>query len=85
MSNELLELVAIAVVLAPITTGFTELYKRYTPANGKLLPILSIVTGIVLAGLWAVVFNHSNVSEYCLAGVLSGLSASGVYQLIKKV
>ena len=27
MSNELLELVSIAVVLAPVTTGFTELYK----------------------------------------------------------
>lgn len=84
MSNELLELVSIAVVLAPVTTGFTELYKRYTPANGKLLPILSIATGVVLAVVWATVFSHPNIGEYGLAGVLSGLSAVGVYQLIKK-
>lgn len=83
MSNELLELVAIAAIIAPITTGFTELYKRYTPANGKLLPVLSIVTGVILAIVWALVFNHTNVGEYGLAGVLSGLSAVGVYQLVR--
>ncbi len=47
MQNELLQVLAIAVVIAPITTGFTEIFKRYTPAEGKLLPVLSIGTGIL--------------------------------------
>lgn len=83
MQNELLTLLGIAAVIAPVTTGFTEIYKRWTPANGKLLPILSIITGMVLAAIWALVFKHADVGVYALAGVLSGLSAIGVYSLVK--
>lgn len=84
MQNELLQVLAIAVVLAPITTGFTEIFKRYTPAEGKLLPILSIGTGILLACVWAMAFDHLPlIGAYALAGLLSGLSSIGVYQIVK--
>ena len=84
MQNELLTLLGIAAVIAPITTGFTEIYKRWTPASGKLLPVLSILTGAALAAIWALVFKHMDlVGVYALAGVLSGLSAVGVYNLVK--
>ncbi|WP_445622569.1 holin [Lacticaseibacillus paracasei] len=84
MQNELFQVLAIAVVIAPITTGFTEIFKRYTPADGKLLPILSIVTGILLACVWAMAFDHLPlIGAYALAGLLSGLSSIGVYQIIK--
>ncbi|EKQ13554.1 holin [Lacticaseibacillus casei A2-362] len=84
MQNELLQVLAIASIIAPITTGFTELYKRYTPAEGKLLPVLSILTGILLAGGWALAFGHlSLLGSYALAGLLSGLASVGVYQIVK--
>lgn len=84
MQNELLQVLAIAVVIAPISTGFTEIYKRYTPAEGKLLPVLSIVTGILLACVWALAFDHlSLIGAYALAGLLSGLASVGVYQIVK--
>lgn len=84
MQNELLQVLAIATIIAPITTGFTELYKRYTPAEGKLLPVLSIGTGILLAGIWATAFGHlALIGAYALAGLLSGLAAVGVYQIVK--
>lgn len=84
MQNELLQVLAIAAIIAPITTGFTELYKRYTPAEGKLLPVLSIGTGILLAGGWAVAFGHAALlGSYAFAGLLSGLAAVGVYQIVK--
>ncbi|MDE3317025.1 holin [Lacticaseibacillus zeae] len=84
MQNELLQVLAIAAVIAPITTGFTEIFKRYTPAEGKLLPVLSIGTGILLACLWAVAFGHLTLlGAYALAGMLSGLASVGVYQIVK--
>lgn len=84
MQNELLQVLAIAVVIAPITTGFTEIFKRYTPAEGKLLPVLSIATGILLACVWAMAFGHLPlIGAYALAGLLSGLSSIGVYQIVK--
>ncbi|MCP9304412.1 holin [Lacticaseibacillus paracasei] len=84
MQNELLQVLAIAAVIAPITTGFTEIFKRYTPAEGKLLPVLSIGTGILLACIWAVAFGHlALLGAYALAGLLSGLASVGVYQIVK--
>lgn len=84
MQNELIQLLAVAVVIAPITAGFTEIYKRYTPAEGKLLPILAIGTAVVLSIIWAVAFGHTSlIGQYALSGVLSGLSAVGVYNLVK--
>ncbi|WP_264460710.1 holin [Lacticaseibacillus paracasei] len=84
MQNELLQVLAIAAIIAPITTGFTEIFKRYTPAEGKLLPVLSIGTGILLACLWAVAFGHLTLlGAYALAGMLSGLASVGVYQIVK--
>ncbi|EKQ17996.1 holin [Lacticaseibacillus paracasei] len=84
MQNELLQVLAIAAVIAPITTGFTEIFKRYTPAEGKLLPVLSIGTGILLACIWAVAFGHLTLlGAYALAGLLSGLASVGVYQIVK--
>lgn len=84
MQNELIQLLAVAVVIAPMTTGFTEIYKRYTPAEGKLLPVLAIGTAIVLSIIWALAFGHTDlIGQYALSGVLSGLSAVGVYNLVK--
>lgn len=84
MQNELLQVLAIATVIAPITTGFTEVFKRYTPAEGKLLPVLSIGTGILLACIWAVAFDHLPlIGAYALAGLLAGLASVGVYQIVK--
>ncbi|MBM6408662.1 holin [Lacticaseibacillus rhamnosus] len=84
MQNELLQVLAIAVVIAPITTGFTEIFKRYTPAEGKLLPVLSIGTGVLLACVWAMAFGHLPlIGAYAMAGLLSGLSSVGVYQIVK--
>ena len=81
--NELTQLLAIAVVLAPITTGFVQLYKKQG-VSGKLLPALAILTGIILALVWALAFSHTDLAlQYGLAGVLSGLSSVGVYELAK--
>ena len=83
--NELTQLLAIAVVLAPITTGFVQLYKKQG-VSGKLLPALAILTGIILALVWALAFSHTDLAlQYSLAGVLSGLSSVGVYELAKEV
>jgi len=81
--SETQQLITVALAIAPLASGFTALYKRYTPATGKLLPVLSVVTGVVLGVIWALVFRHADVALYALGGLVSGLASGGFYNLVK--
>ena len=84
MENELLQLTTIAVVLAPITAAIVQGIKK-SGITGNLVIGISVLVGIVLAGLWALTFGHvDQIGPYLMAGLLSGLSASGLYDLAKK-
>lgn len=85
MENELLQLTTIAVVLAPITAALVQAIKAATGLDAKKNTLVSLLIGIVLAGLWALTFGHvDQIGPYLMAGLLSGLSASGLYDLAKK-
>lgn len=85
MENELLQLTVIAVVLAPITAAIVQAIKAATGLDAKKNTLVSLLIGIALAGLWALTFGHTDqIGPYLMAGLLSGLSASGLYDLTKK-
>lgn len=85
MENELLQLTVIAVVLAPITAAIVQGIKSATGLDAKKNTLVSLLIGIVLAGSWALIFGHiDQIGPYLMAGLLSGLSASGLYDLTKK-
>ncbi|MFD1440794.1 holin [Lacticaseibacillus hegangensis] len=85
MENELLQLTTIAIVLAPITAALVQGIKSATGLDAKKNTLVSLLIGIVLAGLWALTFGHvDQIGPYLMAGLLSGLSASGLYDLAKK-
>lgn len=85
MENELLQLTTIAIVLAPITAALVQGIKSATGLDAKKNTLVSLLIGIVLAGLWALTFGHTDqIGPYLMAGLLSGLSASGLYDLTKK-
>lgn len=85
MENELLQLTVIAVVLAPITAALVQAIKVAMGLDAKKNTLVSLLIGIVLAGLWALTFDHvDQIGPYLMAGLLSGLSASGLYDLTKK-
>lgn len=84
MENELLQLTTIAVILAPFTGAIMQGIKK-SGITGKWVIGISVLVGIVLAGLWALTFGHTDqIGPYLMAGLLSGLSASGLYDLAKK-
>lgn len=85
MENELLQLTVIAVVLAPITAALVQGIKSAAGLDAKKNTLVSLFIGVVLAGLWALTFGHvDQIGPYLMAGLLSGLSASGLYDLTKK-
>jgi len=82
--NETYQVLTIALALAPFVSGITALFKHYTTAEGKLLPVITVVAGLVFGIVWAMVFGHvAELPVYALAGLISGLSAGGFYNLVE--
>lgn len=84
MESELMQLTTIAVVLAPVTTAAMQLVKQAGIISGRWINLAALLLGIILAVIWALAFGHiDQLGPYLLAGMLSGLSASGVYEVFK--
>ena len=72
-----------ATVLTPIVAGVVEILKRFTPATGKVLPILGVISGVAIGALYGATINGGDIAVFMWAGAISGMSAVGVYELIK--
>ncbi len=70
---------ALAIAVAA-TTGIVEVLKK-TGLPSRWAPILSLVVGFGMTLL----FTHSFSWETVAVGILTGLSASGVYSGVKSV
>lgn len=82
--NETYQVLTIALALTPFVSGITALFKHYTTAEGKLLPVITVIAGLVFGIVWAMVFGHiEQLPLYALAGLISGLSAGGFYNLVE--
>ena len=67
-----------AVVLAPITTGVIQVIKQTFTIDHKYLPVISLLVGVVIAALIAVLFDQ-DLSQFLLVGIIGGLSSAGLY------
>lgn len=83
MNDELQQLLTIALALATITSGLTSAFKTFLPENSKFRALLPLVIGVLLGIAWSYTFNAGNLPIYGFAGLLSGLSAGGFYNLVK--
>lgn len=74
---------ALLVILIPVLTGLIQAMKAVPAVKARswLLPLLACGLGIVLAAVvqWPIINGQTVV-----AGLVAGLSASGVYDAIKK-
>lgn len=74
--------VLVAVILAPLTTGIIEVVKQTLNIDNRYLPILSLLVGIFVAVAIAL-GTGQDVVQFVLVGIVSGLSASGLYDQTK--
>ena len=73
--------VLLSVVLAPIITGLVQVVKSAIDIGNRYLPLVSLITGVVVALLVAV-GTDQDLIQYALVGVISGLGSSGLYDNI---
>lgn len=78
----MVEILAMATVIAPVTSGVVQVVKQATQVNKRYLPAVATLTGIILGA--AAYFLDAELGLRVWAGGISGLAATGLFELGKK-
>jgi MFS family permease len=74
LEQTILRIASEAVLVLPIVIGLTEVVKRTELIGHRFTPLVSIVFGLIIASI-----VHGVSVLAILAGLIYGLSASGLY------
>lgn len=80
-------IIVYAGVIGVLTFAIIEAIKASTNIPTKLMPLISIVVGIIIGAIALFVpelTGDLSVGGHLLAGLISGLSASGLYDVFSK-
>lgn len=78
----MVEILAMATIIAPVTWGVLEAVKRATQLNKRYIPLMSLIIGVLLGAL--AYFLNADLMLRMWAGGISGLAATGLFELGKK-
>lgn len=77
----MVEILAMATVIAPVTGGVLQAVKHATQVNKRYLPLMAVALGIGLGA--AAYFLDTEISLRLWAGGVSGLASVGLFELGK--
>ena len=80
----LLAFISSAVALSFVVTGIVEAIKSKVTMTGLQTIVIAILTGVLLLGLYAWVFDYP-MAESLLLGLLSGLGSIGAFEAVDHV
>lgn len=77
----MVEILAMATVIAPVTAGVVEAVKQATQVNNRYLPAVATILGMGLGA--AAYFLDAELGLRVWAGGISGLASVGLFELGK--
>jgi len=81
------EIIIYSGVIGLLTLAIVELVKTSTNVPAKLMPLVSVIIGVVIGAVALLIpeiTGELSVGGHLLAGLISGLSASGLYDVFSK-
>ena len=81
--NGMTDIMLLATILAPIIIGLVEVVKRMIEPPAKFVPLVALLVGLVV-GIGATPFTDLDIIYRLWAGAFAGLSATGLFELVKK-
>ena len=82
--ESLLAFISSAIALSFVVTGIVEAIKSRVTMTGLQTIVIAILTGVLLLGLYAWVFDYP-MAESLLLGLLSGLGSIGAFEAVDHV
>lgn len=76
----MMEIMILATIIAPVTTGLIEVFKQAFNLKKNFIPLIGVVVGLAI-GFMAAPISDVDLYLRLWAGALAGLSASGLYEL----
>lgn len=73
----------LASAIVAVTNGIVQAIKQADVIPRRFLPIVAIVVGLLLGG--TATFINASLVERLWAGMISGLAATGLFELGKNV
>lgn len=77
----MVEILALATIIAPVTNGVVEGIKRMTGLNKRYLPAVAVFVGLVLGSI--AFFLEAELIVRLWAGGISGLASVGLFEIKK--
>lgn len=78
----MVEILAMATVIAPVTSGVVQVVKQATQVNNRYLPAVATILGMGLGA--AAYFMDAELGLRVWAGGISGLASVGLFELGKQ-
>lgn len=81
------EIIIYSGIIGLLTLAIVELVKTSTNVPAKLMPLISVIIGVVIGAIALFIpeiTGELSVGGHLLAGLISGLSASGLYDVFSK-
>lgn len=75
------EILAMATIIAPITSGMLQVFKKATQVNKRFIPLMAVGLGALLGS--AAYFLDAEIGLRIWAGGVSGLAATGLFEFSK--
>lgn len=72
-----------ATVLLPVVTAFVELIKKTINLPKNLIPMISLITGLLIGAI-AYPFTEFELVLRLWAGGFAGLAGTGLFEIINK-
>lgn len=83
MEEVLMKLISSAVGGSLVVSGITQVVKQNSKLSGIWVIVFAVITGVVLFGLIALVFNLP-LAESLLLGLLTGFASVGAFSTYKE-
>lgn len=81
------QIIAFAAVIAVITTALTQVVKKASVIPKNIIPVVAIALGAAVGGVSVFIpeiGTELSVGARILAGLISGLMATGLWETFKK-
>lgn len=82
MENQITQLLIVALAIVPFCNAVVQVVKTTVTVPSRFVPILSIVIGIALGGVFTFITDGYTLTQILIAGGIAGMASCGIYDIV---